>query len=356
MSWVKRNLFFLIGSVVAFVLLGLAGFYLYSKWDLNNKVLDQLNQSYEDLKKLNAKNPHPGSSNINNTDAARDQIKEIKVALDKTRAGFEKIPRIPDLPKITDFEFSTALAQTIAQLARDATNSSVAIPTNYAFSFQAQRNRMNFAPTSLVPLSVQLGEIKTLCGVLFAAKVNSLEAIRRERVSPDDMTGSQSDYLSEKSITNALAVLTPYELVFHCFSPELAGVLSGLASSPHGFIVQSINVEAAPAVAMVEPTAVPVAPVYIPTPTVPAATQMTEEQRFRNRYNLGPGGESRGKFPMPQPIPQPYQPVVAAPQPKTLQTVIDEKQLRVTVLVQVVKLVSSPAPAAPARPPSPRQG
>src|SRR4051812_28799999 len=99
MSWVKRNLFFLIGSVIAFVLLGLAGFYLYSKWDLNNKVLDQLNQSYEDLKKLNANNPHPGSSNINNTDAAKDQIKEVRVALDKTRAGFEKIPRIPDLPK-----------------------------------------------------------------------------------------------------------------------------------------------------------------------------------------------------------------------------------------------------------------
>src|SRR5947209_16833400 len=134
MSWIKRNLFFLIGSVIAVVLLGLAGFYLYSKWDLNNKVLDELTQKHEDLKKLNAEPMHPGSGNINNIEIARDQIKQVKAALEKTRTGFQSIPRIPDMPKITDFEFSTTLAQTIAQLTRDGTNSGVTLPaTNYAF-------------------------------------------------------------------------------------------------------------------------------------------------------------------------------------------------------------------------------
>src|SRR5207302_9924622 len=73
MSWIKRNLYFLIGTVVALALLGLAGFYLYSKWSLNNKVLEDLTQKHEDLKKLNSQNPHPGSGNINNIDTAREQ-------------------------------------------------------------------------------------------------------------------------------------------------------------------------------------------------------------------------------------------------------------------------------------------
>src|SRR3989442_1406951 len=105
MSWIKRNLFFLIGSVIALVLLGLAGFYLYSKWDLNNKNFDQLTQAHENLKKLNGQNPHPGSGNINNTEIARDQIKEVRTALEKTRPFFQPIGRIPDLPKINDFDF-----------------------------------------------------------------------------------------------------------------------------------------------------------------------------------------------------------------------------------------------------------
>ena len=39
MSWVKRNLYFLIGGIIALVMLGGAGWYLYSKWDLNNVAL-----------------------------------------------------------------------------------------------------------------------------------------------------------------------------------------------------------------------------------------------------------------------------------------------------------------------------
>ena len=350
MSWIKRNLFFLIGSVIALVLLGLAGFYLYSKWDLNNKVLEELTQKHEDLKKLNSEPLHPGSGNINNVDIARDQIKEIKAALDKTRTGFQKIERIPEMPKITDFEFSTTLATTISQLTRDGTNNGVGLPgTNYAFSFSAQRNRMNFTPASLQPLSAQLGEVKAICDILFGAKVNALESIRRERVSADDLSGSQSDYVTEKSITNAMAVLTPYEVTFHCFSPELAGVLAGFANSPHGFIVQYLNVEPAPAGA-VEPTPAPVTPVYIPQPIAPTpSTNPSEERRdnmaaFRARYGIGPGGPK----PQAPPQPQPYQPVAVAAQPKGPQTVIDEKKLRVTMLVQIVKLAGAPTPAAPA--------
>ena len=74
---------------------------------------------------------------------------------------------------------------------------------------------------------MQLGEVKGICEVLFEAKVNSLDNLRRERVSADDSKGPQTDYLGEKSVTNELAVLTPYEVTFRCFSSELAAVLAG---------------------------------------------------------------------------------------------------------------------------------
>ena len=53
-------------------------------------------------------------------------------------------------------------------------------------------------------------------------------------------------------MTNELAVLTPYEVTFRCFSSELAAVLAGLASSPYALLVKTINVELAPAVAAPE--------------------------------------------------------------------------------------------------------
>ena len=77
---------------------------------------------------------------------------------------------------------------------------------------------------------MQLAEVKAICTVLFQAKINSLDNIRRERVSEDDLKGPQTDYLPEKSVTNELAVLSPYEVTFRCFSSELAAVLAGFAS------------------------------------------------------------------------------------------------------------------------------
>ena len=52
MDWIKRNLFFVVGAIVAFVLLGGAGWYLYSKIELNNQKSDSLTKDYEQLKQL----------------------------------------------------------------------------------------------------------------------------------------------------------------------------------------------------------------------------------------------------------------------------------------------------------------
>ena len=113
MSWIKRNLFFVIGSLVAFILMGLAGWFLYSKWTLNNEVLATLNSDYEKLKTLNSANPHPGFGNINNIQLAKEQRDQLLAFLKKTYTHFEPVPKVPDVPNVTDLDFSAALSQTL---------------------------------------------------------------------------------------------------------------------------------------------------------------------------------------------------------------------------------------------------
>jgi hypothetical protein len=357
MAWIKRNLYFLIGGGVALALMGLAGWYLYSKWQLNNTILEDLDKEYGELVNLNNQNPHPGSGKVDNIKEAREQRQQLRDFLQKARPYFQRIPPIPDLPKMTDGEFSTALSRAIDQMQRDATTASVNLPPKYSFSFEAQKQGLVFAAGSLTPLSVQLGEVKAICEILFHAKVNWLDNIRRERVSSDDTTGLQTDYLAQRSVTNDLAILTPYELTFRCFSSELASVLSGFASSPNGLIVKTINVELAPAAASETPggaialTATPYVPSPVAATPVPANRVVAAEPAAAETYNRRYGGGTGpgvGGVPLrgPAPATPAYGYPTAAPGaaaiasgPRGLPTVLDEKQLKITLALDVVKLL-----------------
>jgi hypothetical protein len=357
MSWIKRNLFFLIGSLVALALMGMAGWFLWSNWQLNNDNMEKLNAAYARLDELNKQSPHPGSGKIDNDKVAKTQRKELRDYLQKTRPFFHRILPIPDLRKVTDRDFSPALSRTIAQLQRDATNSSVALPPNYSFSFDAQKQKVSFSAGSLEPLSVQLGEIKAISDVLFQAKVNALDSLRRERVSLDDQqASSQTEYLESKSTTNDLAVLSPYEIVIRCFSAELASVLSGFASSSNGIIVKSVNVESAPASTEPAPEGQPV--MIMPQPVAPrpmlpprADDAMSRRYGIRpgaqpgaDRYGAGGGadryGPARPVAPVPQPVPVQPAPGAVMARPG-LQIVLDEKLLKVTIALVVVKPLPS---------------
>ncbi len=366
MDWIKRNLYFLIGSAVAVALMGAAGWFLYSKWRLNNEIFEKLNQDYAELERLNSKKPHPGSGQVNNIARAKEQEQQLLGFIKQAQKYFERIPPVPDVPKITDRDFSAALSRTIDQLQRDATNASVILPPAYNFAFEAQKQKVSFAAGSLDLLAAQLGEVKAIAEVLFKAKVNSLDNLRRERVSTDDSSGPQTDYLSEKSVTNDLAVITPYEITFRCFSSELAAVLAGFGSSPHALLVKTLNVEPAPAAA-VDMTIQPSPYAYTPAPYTPAVTPGMAAREGREgaeaaagalammrRYGIGPrgpgGGANLGGVPLRMPgaegapvavAPPVAQPGMAVPAAARggLQTVLDEKQLKVTMVVEVVKLI-----------------
>lgn len=384
MDWVKRNLGFVVGSVVAVALLLFSGFYLYSNSKKNNNVREELEREYAELQRLSNLNPHPGKGKVNNILRARQQKEEVLQFMKKMDQCFKPIPAIPSAARVTGEDFSADLRRTIDQLNRQAVASSVIVPTNYNFSFEAEKRLVKFAPGSLPSLAVQVGEVKVICGILFSAKVNKLTGLRRERVSPDDRTGPQSDYLRDVSITNELAVISPYEISFESFSAELANVMSGFANSPYGIVIKSLDVQPAKAVASpagrrgpggyASAAAAPVNPFYAPTP---GAGYTGEADGYTGEAGGGYTGEGgrtgirqptfrRPTFRSAQTQPygeaeaQPYQPAygrtrVQPYQPaytpraggypagaagvEASQTLIDEHPLSVTLLLDVIKLL-----------------
>lgn len=321
--------------------MGLAGWFLYAKWSLNEATMEKLNQDYEEMGRLNSQRPHPGAGQVDNIKAAKEQQKQWRDYLLTARKNFQRIPPIPDLPKPSDQDVSGALSRTIAEMQLEATNASVSLPAGYNFSFEAQKARISFAAGSLEPLASQLGEIKAICDALFAAKINSLDYVRRERVSADDFgtTASVADYLEEKSVTNELAVLTPYQLSFRCFSSELAAVLAGFANSPYALLVKTMNIE--PALAMAEPPpqgAGAITPYnYTPPPMPPPESP---EAALARRFGL-PGGV--GQRPVAAGAATRY---AQGGQPGAkggLPTVLDERPLKITMDLNVVKLLPVPA-------------
>jgi len=311
MAWIKRNLFFVIGAVIALGLLGAAGFYDYQNWQRNNTALEQLNRTYATLQSLNGKNPSPGNDKIDNIQAAREQEKELRDWIQQAAQYFQPIPPVPNPPGgvITDSQFASARDHTLSQLQNEAGDASVALPPQYGFSFEAERTLVKFAPGGLNPLAQQLGEVKTLCEILFAAKVNSLDGIRRVPVSPDDAAGAQADYLSQTAVTNGLAVFAPYEMTFRGFSQNLANVLSRLASSPHGFIVKAINVQPASGAA----SGLPSGPQAPGEPSGYSSFEVSGYPQQRPAYAPASGGG--------------------------LQTVLNEQLLSITLDVEIVKLL-----------------
>jgi hypothetical protein len=324
MSWIKRNLLFVAGSAVAIVLLGLAGFYFFSRWSLDKKSLENLEVAYADLQRISDLNPNPGNDKVDNIKLAREQQAQVRVEIRKVQKFFAPIPPIPNPTNgvVTKENFASSLRRTIDQLQKDAALGGVNLPPRYDFSFQAQRNLPNFAPGSLPPLAAQLGDIKTFCRILFQAKVNSLDAVRRERVSTDDHGGPQADYLDAThiSVTNELAVVVPYEVVFQSFSAELAATLAGFGTGDHGIVVKSVNVEPAGGVSGGFDPASPY-------------------QQPGGTYVPGYYPEGRIISDAPNPYTRVPQPVTPAQPRGGLQTVLDEKPLRVTLVINVVRLL-----------------
>jgi hypothetical protein len=320
MGWIKRNLFFVVVGILTLGLLGGAGFYIYKGWSNNSDANSTLTELYNKLQEINNSPLKPGDEHTDNTKIAKDQEQQMRDWISQAAPFFHPIQPIPQGP-VTSKTYATALGSTIYQLTQAAKENGVNLPPQYYFSFQAQSRQLTIS-SGLEPLAQQLGEVKALSEILFAARVNDLVSIQRVRVSDDDVASSlQSDYIDERPVTNDLAIVTPYVVTFQTFTPELARVLSGFATSTNPFIVKWVS--AVPASGAEGVAGVPPPGGMPPYP---------------------PGGLQPG---VPPPISYLGQPGMPPQQPQSpsgagkggLQTVLKEQLLRITIEVEIVKLL-----------------
>ena len=305
---------------MALALMGCGGYYLYAQIQRDNSVTEDIKAQYAELTQLSQQNPHPGDAKTDNIKAAKEQQEQLRAYIAKIQPFFQPIAPIPNETKVSNMDFASELRNTVQDLRRQAALSSVTLATNYYFSFEAQKTLMNFQPASLSALSTNLGEVKAICEILFRANINSLDGIQREVISADDTAAG--DYLPERTVSTPLASLTPYRVTFHSFSAELASVLGGLASSPHGLVVKTINVEPA----VMDQSDVAAQPAPTPAPVL-TGSQMSAQQ-FESRYGRLPGAG------YPQPVAMP----AAAPKKTGTTPYLDQKILKITLLIEVIKL------------------
>ncbi len=330
MAWIKRNLFFFIGLVLAVLLVAAAGFYDFKSWQANQEAFASLTEVYTTLQqdndywtKLPQGKPAPGNGKVDNIQIARDQTAQLREWLARARDNFQPIQPIPNLPngQISDEMFAPALSQTVRELQREAQEASVNLPTdNYYFSFAAQSDKAGFDDTTLGQVAQQLGNVKTIVEILYGARINELESVQRVPVSKDDLNATAADYLSnQQQTTGNSAVLMPYRVTFRGFSSDIANVLAALASSRRGFVVRAVSVEPASAT-----TTMPTENNNYDNMT---AAERREAYIHPNAYRNNPAAPALNPT-MPEPV------VTVG----GMQTVLTEQMLRVSLDIDVVRL------------------
>lgn len=340
MPWLKRNLFLVVGGLVALGLLGFAGYFLFTKIQQNQAVTEQLETTTSELQALLDRKPFPGQENI---DAAKEEEKKLQTFADEMQRLFP--PTLTTTNEITERQFRQLLDTVVDELQRGAERAGVELPmTNYWFTFAAQKPMVTFPTNVISPMTSQLLEVKTLCEILYDAKVIALQNLKRSSVATED-TG-YTDYMTNKPATNDFSIATPYEVTFKAFSAELAGVMEGILRSPQCIVVKNISVDqadAAPAADQYTGGPNPYGPVYGMTPS-PYGSGMSEA--LARRYGMGagrPGMDPALARRYGLGVPSPATPAPTQPSRSGISSLLEEKALRVTLSLDVVKLKPKPA-------------
>lgn len=239
MRWIKRNIFMLLGVILALGLMAGAIIYLLSRVKADLTASKNLKAAQQQLIGLMTKAPFPDQQNVDLAVRETQRLTEYMTNV-QSRITY------PALPKMTSQEFSSYLLTTVAELQKGAEQAGVLLPNpRYGFSFEPLREQVNFDVASIEPLTRQLIDVKELCMMLFQSQIHKLESLRRVRVSTLD-PGQGPQYL-EKAVNptayNNLATVTPYEVDFTGFSTELAGVLEKLQRSPIYYSVKVVYME-----------------------------------------------------------------------------------------------------------------
>jgi len=343
MDWVKRNLLFVVGLAVSVVLIGAGIFYFMNRKAAADEVGGTLGSTQEQLDTLYKRDPFPSDDNIKAAKAEQERAAAFK----KTVTLLFAPPALPE--KLDTAGFKAILENSIAEMNQLAQRYGVKLPEKYSFTFESQRQQMQLDQKSLTPLAIQLNDVRQISEILFNSKIHELVSFKRAGVASNEISGG-NDIFSKKISSNAITgvVTYPYEVMFNCFSREMGTVLSALGSSKQMLVVKTVNIERGDETSSSDATVAATGPTPAGMDPILAARYGMRgmSPQMMSRYGLG-GARPPGATVAPTAAP--------APTTKPGGPVLDEKSLRITLGIEVLKqfLPKAPATAQPAKAPQP---
>ncbi len=313
MDWLKKNLVLVISGVISLAIIGAAGYYLLSKIQDDATVEEELSTARTTYTGLIERKPFPNQENVA---AAKEQLDRINQYLtNATRyIGAPITPK--DYPSTL---FLGMLEETAAGLRNAAQAAKTTIPTNYYFSFAAQKEKGQFATNTMTYVVAQIEDVKAICGVIFNAHVYELLAIQRAPVTADDtnaMTTHASSYLSTKrTSTTEYTTVYPYVVSVRCAAQELADTLEGFARARYGFFVKWVRVE----------------PGEVSAEGEDASGMGSPRSDLARRYGM------RSRYAPPAEAATPEAFLAAQAAAKKVGVILKEKPLKVTIMLEVIR-------------------
>jgi len=327
MVWIKRNLSMVISGVIALGLLGYGGWYFWSARQRNVTIEAEIEQNKQEIERYLSMAVTPSQSNLNNVRREIERLTQFNALAKKQFPA----PAAPPMA-LNDESFKTLLQTTVNDLHQQARAVGIQIEPDYYFTFEIHKGSLQFRPETLRPLYDRLQEVKAVAGILVNARVNRIVGFRRAAVPNELPTGpgaapvGAGDYLSAKPRAHAETVMMmwPYEVTFDCFTAQLGTVIEAIERIEQGIIIKALTSEIAP-----------------------------EAMGPRRGQQPGPGTRPTIERRRPGAPNAPNAPAAAAPTPSAaLETVIDEKLLRVTLHLEVLRPDTTP-PGGPGGPGGP---
>src|SRR5437764_5945579 len=128
MLWIKRNLFLVVGGVIALGLMGWGGYFFWTSYDANSSIEGKLEESKAELKRLYDLVPFPSKENI---EKAKGELRRVQTAIGQTQKSFSPVA----YERVKGRDFKTLLDTSIDELQKLAERASVALPQPKGYAF-----------------------------------------------------------------------------------------------------------------------------------------------------------------------------------------------------------------------------
>lgn len=345
MGWLKRNLFYVIGGVVALAAIGGAYGFMAGAQQRQQEAMAALGAYTNTVNRLISARPFPSVEAINK---ANKEAEVLKVFTSEAEKLFEyQKPR-----RMRSQDFKVHLINSLVKLRADATNNNIRIPRNFNFTFGHLLPMPNLLQYSIEPLSMHLQDVQEICKILYDARVHSITGIQRVSAYPREPGGAvlMWEVAVRTNLTTAEAVFTstPIRFSFRGFTSELTEVLNLLASDERFYVVRKVEVEGS------RPRRVGGVNQML------GANGLSGEEGSMDGGEDGSGGAPGGMAPISGNANDLLRIAKlraeaalraraarggAVTKGPALVTVVDEKPLEVSMLVDVVKVIRLPKPA-----------